>query len=176
MVAAPPVKDYFPIFYLLQIGNAAGLSRHFPFGVHRKDIMVGREEIEVVAVDGLAVRQMPVAAGLGVNRFHRMVMSVEQDAHAGVVTRESPVGEGRVRGVVAVVGLAVQDMLLEIPVAVFIHRSIFFAWIEAVEQQTAVVVVFLDEATEDERQVEVSRLLAFSIGHNRGNAAVERIQ
>ena len=107
--------------------------------------MVGREEIEIMPVNRLTVRQVAVAAGLGVDGLEDAVMVVHQHTHARVVARERAVMKGRIGRVETVVGLAVERMFLEVPAAAFVRRAGCFGRRVAVEEQGALVVVFHDE-------------------------------
>ena len=97
MIGAPPVEHHRAVFYFLQIAHSQRLTIHLTLDVRgRGDVMGWREEIEVMAVERIAITYESVATGLGVDGVNGLVMLVEQNAHAWVVTREGTVGKSRV--------------------------------------------------------------------------------
>ena len=104
------------------------------------------------------------------------VVVVHKHTHAWVVAREGHIGELRVGGVEAVVGLAVEHVLLEVPVALLAEGAREVGGLVAVVQDVAFVVVLHDKAQIDERQVEVSGNQCPSAGVDLGNAAMQRVQ
>ena len=124
MVRTPPVEHHLTVFHFLQIAHSQRLATNLALDVGGgSDIMGWREEIEVMAVERITVFQESIAAGLGVDGIDRTVMVVKQHAHAWVVASKGTIRKGRIRSVVAVIGLAVENMFLEIPLACLTKRA-----------------------------------------------------
>ena len=137
---------------------------------------MGGEEVELMTFEGIPVLHVAIAAGIGMDAVDRDVVVVEQHTHAGVVALEGTADEFLVGGMVTVVGLAVEHVFLEIPVAHLVEGAGFGCQVVAVEDDVSVVIVLHDKALEHERKVEVARYDGLAIGYDFGNAAVKGIQ
>lgn len=80
-----------------------------------------------------------------------------------------------VRGMVTVICPAVEHVLLEVPVALFVESAGQWRWVIAVVEDTPVVVVLHDETLVDERKIEITGDDALTGGLNVGHTSRECI-
>ena len=159
MVGAPPVEHHLAVIHLLQIGYSTlraidELTLYVRGGGYP---VGGREEVEVVAIEGRVIGQIAIETGEGMDGVDGIVMIVHQDAHAwhiacGGFGAKFPVG-----GMIAVVDLAIEHVLLEVPAAQLLEGAIVIGGLEAVIQQPTSVIDLHDEGLVDKREVEVAR-------------------
>ena len=138
--------------------------------------MSGREEIEVVPIKRVSIFQESVTTDLGMDGIHRTVMVIEQHAHAWIVACESTVGESRIRGMIAIIGLAVEDMFLEVPIACLTKRTSQRSGIITVVEYAPLIVVLHDEPLIDKGEIEVAWYQCTTSGLYIRNACMERVQ
>ena len=162
MPATPPVEHHLAVIHLLQIGHSTtGAIQEIALDVRSGDYPVGgREEVEVVAIEGRVIGQIAIETGEGMDGVDGIVMIVHQDAHAWHITRGGILAIFPVRGVIAIIGLAIEHVLLEIPTAQLLEGAVVIGRLEAVIQQITTIIDLHDEGLVDKREVEVARYLS----------------
>ena len=154
MVGAPPVELHLAVLDFLQVSGINAIAQD----VGREDVVMAVDHAEVVPVDGVALFDETVAAGLQVQGVDGVIMLVGHYAHAGIVAGEAPVCKVVVGDVIAVIGGAADDVFLEVPpprafgcVEIFqLDRFV------AIVKKVAAVVYFFDKGYIDKRQVEIA--------------------
>ena len=115
-----------------------------------------------MTIEGGAFWQVAIKTLEGMDGIDGIVVIVHQDAHAWIVARHCLVGIFKIGSMVAVIGLAIKDVFLEVPAAQFLEGAVVFGGFKAVIEQFAIVIDLHNEGLVDKREVEVAWYLALA--------------